>query len=279
MKNRLITFLRIYVQNKSALFGLLVIVFITLIGILAPVLAPFSPTKISSKTLSPPDDSSIMGTDNLGRDILSRFLFGARVSLLVAFLVASLSTILGLIIGAFAGYYAGKKIDMFLSRIIDTLLVFPTFFVAMFTLALFGSGLINLILVMAILSWPSTARLVRAEFLSMKESSFVEALNAIGVSKFAIIFLEIMPNVMAPAIINGSLQAGWAILTEAGLSFIGLGDPTLISWGQMLRGAQDYFRFAWWTALFPGMGILFTVLGINLVGDGVNDALNPKLEM
>jgi peptide/nickel transport system permease protein len=199
------------------------------------------------------------------------------VSIIVGLLCAITATIFGIIVGGVAGY-TGGIVDDLLMRVTDFFLTIPTFFFVLVLAALFGTSIGNIILVIAALNWPSTARLVRSKFLSFREQEFVEAARSIGLKDFSIVFGEILPNALSPAIVNGTLLVARAILIEAGLSFLGLGDPNLISWGIQLFNAQPILRYAWWTAFFPGMAIFFTVLGTNLIGDGVNDALNPKLK-
>jgi peptide/nickel transport system permease protein len=218
-----------------------------------------------------------MGTDDVGRDIYSGVLHGAKVSIIVGLLCAITATGFGIIIGGTAGYRGGR-VDDLLMRLTDFFLTIPRFFLVLILGALFGNSINNIILVIAALSWPPIARLVRSEFLSFREQEFVEAARSLGLKDFWIVFGEILPNALPPAIVSGSLLVARAILTEAGLSFLGLGDPNLISWGTQLFNAQRILRQAWWAAFFPGMAIFLTVLSSNLIGDGLNDVLNPKLK-
>lgn len=276
MSMKIKEFWRRYRKNRPAVFGLGTIVFFVLIAIFANYLSPFGPLSLGEHSFSPPSSLHLMGTDDLGRDILSGVMVGSRVSLAVGFLSAAVSAVIGVILGAVSGY-AGGKFDDLLMRIADAFMVIPTFFLAVVMVALWGSGIINIILVIGLLSWPMIARLVRAEYLSLKEREFVVAARAAGANSFRII-REIMPNSMPPAIVATTLRVGGAILTESGLSFLGLGDPNVQTWGYMLYNSQRYLRDAWWTAAFPGLSIFLVVLGLNLMGDGLNDALNPKLK-
>ncbi len=264
-----------YRRNRAAVFGLYLVVFFMLLAILSPAIAPFKPLSIGKDSFRKPDSMYLMGTDDLGRDLFSGVLWGARVSITVGLLAALTSTLLGVIIGAMAGYYGGL-VDDLLMRITEFFLVIPRFFLVLVIVALFGNSVWNIIIVIGILSWPVTARLVRVEFLSLREKEFVEGVRAVGASNGRIILRHILPNATPPIVVSGSLQIARAILMEAGLSFLGLGDPNQISWGVMLYNAQRFLRHAWWTATFPGLAIFLVVMGFNLVGDGLNDALNPK---
>jgi len=264
-----------YRRNRAAVFGMYVVTFFILMAILAAWIAPFRPLSIGKESFQKPSRTYLMGTDDLGRDLFSGVLWGARVSIMVGLLAALTSTIIGVIIGALAGYYGGV-IDDVLMRITEFFLVIPRFFLVLVIVALFGNSIWNIIIVIGILSWPVTARLVRVEFLSIREKEFIESARAVGASDFRIILTHILPNATPPIVVSGSLQIARAILMEAGLSFLGLGDPNQISWGVMLYNAQRFLRHAWWTATFPGLAIFLIVMGFNLVGDGFNDALNPK---
>ncbi len=264
-----------YQRNRAAVFGLYVVLVFLVMAVVSPWLAPFQPLSIGKDSFRPPDSTYLLGTDDLGRDLLSGVLWGARISLLVGLLAAFTSTLIGVIVGSTSGYYGGWADDL-LMRLTEFFLVIPRFFLALIIVALFGNSIWNIIFVIGILSWPVTARLVRAEFLSLREKEFVEGVRAIGAPDRRIILRHMLPNAGAPIVISGSLQIARAILMEAGLSFLGLGDPNRMSWGVMLYNAQRFLRHAWWTATFPGLAIFFIVMGFNLVGDGLNDALNPK---
>jgi peptide/nickel transport system permease protein len=265
-----------YRKNKAALVGLIIIVIFAFFAIFSPWLSPFDPFRLGKDIFASPNNEHLMGTDNLGRDILSRFFNGARISLLIGVLAASTSTIIGLTIGMISGYLGGI-IDGILMRMTELIMVIPKMFLALIFVAVFGADIWLIIFVIGILSWPSIARITRAEFLSLKEREFVTSARAIGVSNKKIVLFEILPNASPPIIVNASLLISSAILIEAALSFLGLGDPNVVSWGQMLRFAQPFLRRAWWMMIFPGLAVSLTTLGINLVGEGLNDALNPKL--
>jgi peptide/nickel transport system permease protein len=262
-------------RNRVAVFGLGVVVCFGALALTAPWLAPFQPLSTGKDSFHPPGAAYLMGTDDLGRDLLSGVLWGARVSLLVGLLAALTSTVIGVIVGALAGYYRGFLDDL-LMRMTEFFLVIPRFFLVLVIVALFGNSLWNVIFVIGLLSWPVTARLVRVEFLALREKEFVESARAVGASDWRIILRHILPNAAPPIVVSGSLQIARAILMEAGLSFLGLGDPNQVSWGVMLYNAQRFLRHAWWTATFPGLAIFLIVMGFNLVGDGLNDALNPR---
>jgi peptide/nickel transport system permease protein len=218
-----------------------------------------------------------MGTDNLGRDILSGVLYGARTALLIGFIIAIFGIFIGTILGAISGYYGGL-IDDLLMRITEMLLIIPKFAFALVIVVLFGHSLNNIILALSLVAWPQAARLVRAQYSSLRSREYVEAAKAVGVSNFKIIFSEILLNALFIIIVQFSFETANAILLEACLSFLGVGDPNIASWGLMLNNAQRFLRRAWWMSLFPGLAIFLTILGLNLVGDALNDCLNPRLQ-
>jgi peptide/nickel transport system permease protein len=270
-------FWRSFRRNRPAVIGLAILFILTAIAVLTDRLDPYNPFGIyPSEVLLPPSPSHPLGTDDLGRDILKLIMFGSKTSLLVGFSSVFIASSIGIIIGAISGYYGGRVEDI-LMRLTDMLLIIPNFFLILLIVALFGSSLRNVVLVIGFMTWPGTARLLRSTFLSLREQEFVQAARVVGASHVRIIFRHILPNGIYPVIVNSSLQVGSAILTEAGLSFLGLGDPSLVSWGRMLSIAQMYVRRAWWMAAFPGAAIFITVMAFNLIGDGLNDALNPRL--
>lgn len=264
-------------RNRAAVAGLVVIAIVVFVALFAPLLTSHDPIAISRDRLRAPSLAHLMGTDNVGKDVFANVIYGARVSLTVGLLAGLVSLSLGLVAGALAGYYGGW-LDSALMRISEFFQIIPRFFLAILIVALLGGGLEKTILVIGALSWPSVARITRAQFLSLKESEMVESARAIGFSDRHIILKEILPNAIAPAIVQGTLDVSEAILLEAGLSFFGLSNPDAPSWGELLNRAQPFLRTAWWMSLFPGLAIFMTVLAFNMVGDGLNDMLNPDLK-
>ena len=271
--------LRLFAQrfatNKGAVVGLIFVCLVILIACFADVLAPYDPWALGREPFLSPTSAHMMGTDDLGRDVLSGVLYGGRASLTVGLAAAGMALVMGVSVGAISGYFGGIVGDA-LMRVTEMFMVIPRFFLAILIVAFFGSGLEKVILVIGILSWPTVARLVRAQFLWLREQEFVEAARSLGMGRTGLIVSEILPNALPPAIVAGSLEIARAILLEAALSFLGLGDPNVFSWGTMLRDAQPFLRLAWWMSVSPGMAISLVVLAFNLAGDGFNDALNPR---
>lgn len=263
-------------RNRAAELSLYLIIGFVLAATLAYQFSPYDPFALGDETLIAPRGDHWMGTDDLGRDTLSRVIHGSRVPLLVGFLATAASMALGILIGSLSGYFGGRT-DVILMRVTEYVLVVPRFFLALLVIAMLGTGIEKIILVIGVLGWPEVARVVRAQFLTFREREFVIAARAIGASHAKVIFREILPNAIPPAVVVGSILVARAILLEAGLSFLGLGDPNLISWGSLLSEAQERLSASVWLALFPGLAISLLVLCINLFGDGINDVLNPKL--
>jgi len=263
-------------RNKFALLAIVILCLLSLLAIVAPIISPYNPEQMIFDRFMSPNPEHPMGTDHMGRDMLSRMIWGTRISLFVGFVSAGISITIGVLLGSIAGYYGGK-IDDLIMRFVDFFLVIPTFFLILLIIAMFGSSIWNIMFVIGLTAWPSTTRLIRGQFLSLKEQPFVEAERALGASDHRMIFRCILPNAIHPVLVNLSFRVGAAIIIEAGLSFLGLGDPRSISWGMMLNTAQRFIRTAWWMAVFPGLFISIAVLSFNLVGDGLNDALNPRL--
>jgi peptide/nickel transport system permease protein len=261
-------------RRKGALFGSGVMALVGLVALLAPMLAPYDLLHVGGAFV-PPSRAHPLGTDNLGIDLLTGIIHGARTSLIVGLCAMGASTVIGITVGSTAGYFGGL-IDDAMMRGTEMFQVLPQFFLAIVIVALFGSSIWNIVLVISILAWPSTARLVRAEFLTLRSREFVDAARSLGMRDRDIIIREILPNAIPPIIVNSTLLISSAILLETSLSFLGLGDPNTMSWGTMLHNAQAYFHRAWWMAAFPGMALFLTALALNLLGDALNEALNPK---
>ena len=264
--------------NRLAVAGLLVVVCLFVVALTAPILAPYDPYGIDVEAiLLPPSPRHFFGTDELGRDVFARMVYGARVSLEVGFVSAGLATLVGVILGALAGYYGGW-VEAAIMRFTDMMLCFPTFFLILAVIALLEPSIINIMAVIGLTSWMGVARLVRAEFLSLKQREYVEAARSLGARDIRIIFRHILPNAMAPVLVALTLGVAGAILVESGLSFLGLGvQPPMASWGNILNQGKANIEIAWWLSLFPGLAILVTVLGYNLLGEGIRDALDPRL--
>lgn len=255
--------------------GLLFVFFFLSLALFAPLIAPHDPFDSVAAAFLPPVPTFPLGTDDLGRDVLSGVIYGARTSLLVGMSVAGASLLIGTLVGSIAGFY-GYWVDDLLMRVSELIQVMPRFFLALVVVALFGASLTNLILVLTLTYWSSTARLARAGVLAVKQLDYVTAARGLGIYERSVLLRHILPNAVAPLIIHAALQVGRAILIEASLSFLGLGDPNVISWGYMLNNAQPFMRRAWWMAVFPGSAIALTVLGVNLLGDGLNRGRHPQ---
>ncbi len=265
-------------RDQAAVAGLIVIAVLVAIAALAPAIVPYPPNDQSFRIkLEPPSSDHWLGTDEFGRDVLSRVLVGARVALLVGILPVVIALVLGVSLGLFAGYY-GRTIDQIVMRFIDILLAFPWLLLAIGIVAVLGPGINNVIIAVAIVYIPAFARIVRGSVLSIKEKEFVEAARAMGQPDTRIIVRHVLANAWAPIIVLSTLSIGQAIIYAAGLSFIGLGtQPPNADWGVMLTSGREYLRDAPWLGFFPGLAILITVLAFNLVGDGLRDALDPRL--
>ena len=263
-------------RNKLALMGAALLMFMALGAAFAPALAPYDPNELGQTALEAPSASHLFGTDDFGRDIFSRILFGARVSLTIGFVAVSISVLIGTLLGALAGYYGGIA-DSFIMRFVDTMLAFPSIFLILAVQAVLTPNIYNVMIVIGLTSWMGVARLVRGEFLSVKERPFVEALRCLGASNARLIFKHILPNSFAPVTVAATLGMAGAILTESALSFLGMGvQPPYASWGNMLQDSQAYLRLAPWMALVPGLFIFATVLSIYFVGEGIREATDPK---
>jgi len=273
--SKFLRFWRRYGKNKAGVIGLVVLALVLLTAFIGPLLYPISPFEIQGKKFLAPGGRFTLGTDYLGRDVLAGIIQGSRTSLMVGITAAALMMTIGIIFGALAGYHGGF-IDEALMRLTEFFQVVPAFILAMVVVTLFQPSLWTIILAISISTWTGTARILRAEFMSLRERDFVTAARAAGSRSTRIITREVLPNALPPMIVNASLGVGVAILFEAGLSFLGLGDPNVMSWGYMIGSSRVYIRQAWWTVTFPGVAIFLTVLSLSLVGDWLNDFLNPK---
>ena len=263
-------------KNKLALFGLIILSALFLMSVFAPIIAPYDPSRILEDHISAPSARHIFGTDDLGRDIFSRLLYGGRISLSVAVIAVSVSLTVGVTLGCLSGYYGGI-LDEVIMRFTDIMLSFPTIFLILAVQSVLTPSIFNVMIVIGATSWMGIARLVRGEFLSLKERDFVEAARAIGCSDIRIIFRHILPNALPPVIVAGTLGMAGAILTESALSFLGLGvQPPMPSWGNMLMDSQSYLLDAPWMAVIPGLVIIIAVLSLYFVGEGLREGLNPK---
>lgn len=280
-KRNLSGFAKRYVKNRAAVLGLVIFIFYFTLALGAPIVAPYDPFDMNLDNpdivLRPPRSSNPLGTDEYGRDVLSRLVYGSRVSLFVGFLSSGIALLIGVAVGSFAGYKGGK-VDSAIMRFVDMFLTIPTFFLILLITAVFGGSVWNVMMILGLTGWPGVARLIRAQFLSVKQKDFVTAAMGAGARDPHIIIREILPNAIYPAIVDASMRISGAIMTESSLSFLGLGDPTHPSWGMMLNEAMNSFRVAWWLSLFPGIAITTASIAFNLIGDGLNDMLNPRLK-
>lgn len=266
-------------RNRSAVAGGVLVLALAIVAVAAPLLAPYDPLAPSLEDrLSPPSAAHWLGTDDLGRDILSRIIFGARVSLQVGILAVALALVAGAFLGIIAGYYGGL-LDNLIMRIMDVMLAFPSVLLAIAIVAIMGPSLGNAMIAIGIVSIPVYARIVRSSTLQVKASEYVEAARALGGSDVRVIFRHVLPNCMAPLIVQATLGIATAILDAAGLSFLGLGaQPPTPEWGAMLSGGRAFLRIAPWVTAFPGIAIVLLVMGFNMFGDGLRDALDPRLK-
>ncbi|MCM0083427.1 ABC transporter permease [Geomonas sp. Red32] len=264
-------------ENRFSVAGLAVIAVLFLISFAAPLLTQYRPETINAwHVLLPPSSAHWFGTDELGRDVLTRIIYGARVSLKVGFVAVGISVAIGVVVGLLSGFYGGWT-DSILMRLVDIMLCFPTFFLILAVIAMLEPSINYIMMIIGLTSWTGVARLVRAEVLSLKSRDFVLAARVLGASDARIIFRHILPNALSPVLVSATLGVAGAILTESALSFLGIGvQPPTPSWGNILTSGKDYIEFAWWLSLYPGLAILVTVLSYNLVGEGIRDALDPR---
>jgi peptide/nickel transport system permease protein len=266
-------------RNRFAVIGGIVVLLLLVVSLAAPLIVPFSPNEINAwEVLNPPSLKHWFGTDDLGRDVLSRVIYGARISLLVGFVAAGIAVLIGTVVGLLAGFY-GSWTDNLLMRVVDIMFCFPAFFLILAVITFLRPSIWYIMGIIGLTGWMGVARMVRAEVLSIREMDYIMAARCIGCSDKRVIFRHILPNAVAPALVAATLGIAGAILTESALSFLGIGvQPPTPSWGNILTSGKDYIEFAWWLSLYPGLAILVTVLAYNLLGEGVRDALDPRIK-
>ncbi len=275
---RKLSLLKAFKGNRAAVIGAVVVALIILVAIFAPLIAPFDPEAINLRArMKPPSAEHWFGTDELGRDIVSRVVWGARPSLMVGFVSVAIATVVGTLFGLLAGYL-GESVDALIMRVMDIVLSFPLLLLALVVLSLFGQSLWNIMLAVAIASVPQYARVVRASVLSVKRLEYVEAVSSLGAGHARILFRHILTNVLAPLIVLATVRVAAAITIEAALSFLGFGDPSAATWGNIVATGRPYLTNAPWIATLGGLAISVTVLGLNLLGDGLRDAMDPRLK-
>lgn len=269
--------------NTQLRFGLILVLFLVLLAVLAPVISPYNPYVLTNELLSAPGTAGAngaavhwLGTDKLGHDILSQLLWGAQTSLKIGLIAASIAAVVGTLIGGVAGYFGGK-VDKVIVEFINIFVMTPSFFLILIIVAIFGSNMTYVMIVIGLTSWPGNARLMRAQAISLRNRTFIKSCQAMGESKLSIMFRHIIPNGIFPIVANTTMQISGAILTEAGLSFLGLGDPNVVSWGQMISAGKPLLVKAPWVAIVPGIAVVITVLAFFLIGDGLNRIITPKM--
>ena len=270
--------LSIIVRNRLALVGFIIVASMFVLAALASVIGGDPGAIDVSQRLQPPGWAHLLGTDDLGRDVFTRMLYAARISLLVGFVAVGIATLIGVFLGALSGFYGGW-VDSVIMRFVDIMLCFPSFFLILAVIAFLEPSIWNIMAIIGLTSWMGVARLVRAEFLSLRERDFVLAARAIGARDSRVIFRHILPNALSPVLVSATLGVAGAILTESALSFLGIGvQPPTPSWGNMLIAGKQTLGTAWWLSAFPGLAILLTVLGYNLLGEGIRDLFDPRMQ-
>lgn len=271
------SFWNLYKRNRSAVAGLVILTLVILMAATAHLAYPDDPFRLVGRSMSSPGENGfLLGSDSLGRDVAAGIAHGAKTSLFIGLIATIVAVGFGTIMGGLAGYYGGR-IDDLLMRTTEMFQTIPSFIFAILLVAIMKPSIKSIVIAIAVVSWPAVARLVRGEYLSLKNREFVQACHTLGMSDLRIMLGEILPNCLSPIIVIGSLMVATAILIESGLAFLGLGDPNIMSWGFQVGAGRTLLRSAWWVVTFPGIAILITVLAINLVGEGLNDALNPRL--
>lgn len=270
--------IRVLKKNSQLRTGVILLIILLCVAFFAPILAPHDPYKLYDALVAKPGTAGhILGTDGLGRDVLSEIIYGTRTSLMIGVIAASISGIVGTCIGGVAGFFGGK-VDRVISEFMNFFLMTPSFFLILIIVALFGSNITYIMIVIGLTSWTGNARLMRAQAISLKERTFVKSAQAMGEGKFSIMFKHIIPNGIFPIIAQTTMNVSSAILSEAGLSFLGLGDPNVVSWGQIIYHGKQYMPKGWWISTFAGVAVVFTVLTFFLIGDGLNRVLSPKMD-
>lgn len=270
-------FWRRFRRNRGAVVGLVILALVIALAALAPVIYPGSPWEMATAPFVPPgEEGMLLGSDSLGRDVAAGIAHGARISLLVGAVSTVAALLIGVTLGAVAGYLGGWADDAVM-RFTEFFQTIPSFVFAILLVAIFTPTIYSVVFAIAVVSWPPVARVVRAEFLSLRSREFVQAAEVLGKSRIAIVVTDILPNALSPIVVLSSLMVASAILLESALSFLGLGDPNLMTWGFLIGSGRSVIRLAWWMSVFPGLAIFVTVLALNLVGEGLSDALNPRL--
>ena len=270
-------FWRRFRRNRGAVVGLAILLLVCAVAAFASVLFPGSPWDMATAPFTPPgEDGMLLGSDSLGRDVAAGIAHGARISLMVGAVSTVASLCIGVSLGALAGYLGGW-VDDAVMRFTEFFQTIPSFVFAILLVAIFTPTITSVVFAIAVVSWPPVARMVRAEFLSLRSREFVQAAEVLGKSRLSIVVTDILPNALSPIVVLSSLMVASAILLESALSFLGLGDPNLMTWGFLIGSGRSVIRLAWWMSVFPGLAIFLTVLALNLVGEGLSDALNPRL--
>lgn len=276
MNTRMHAILRAVRGNTQLKVGLAMLAVLLLCAILAGVLSPYDPYALSNDLVAAPSGSHPLGTDHLGRDVLSMILHGTRISLMIGSISALIAAAVGILLGGVSGFFGGKA-DTLFGGFINLFMMMPTFFLVLIVVALFGSGMFKVMVVIGLTSWVGNAKLMRAQAMSLRERTFIKAAESVGESKLRILFRHVIPNGIFPIIANTTMGVASAILTESSLAFLGLGDPNLVSWGQIIQNGKSYLLTGWWICLFAGLAIIYTVITFYLLGDGLNRVLSPKL--
>ena len=267
-----------FLKNKLAITGAAIIMFLLIIAVFAPLIAPYDLARQEIlHRLEAPSARHLLGTDELGRDVFSRIIFGTRISLMVGFVATGISLLIGVTLGLVSGFF-GNRTDAIIMRIVDIFLCIPTFFLILMVIAFLKPSIWNVMIVIGLTSWPGLTRMIRGECLSIKEREYIQAAKVLGMSNLRIMFVHLLPNVIVPVIVSATLGIGGAILTESALSFLGLGvQPPSPSWGNILTSGKDYINIAWWLSVYPGLAILITVLAYNLLGESLRDVFDPRM--